>query len=130
MQKRPEVSVKLVLRAGDRVLMLHRASGSWEFTGGRLEWGETPEEAIKRELIEELDYAVPATPGFISLYNYVAKDGSQHSVILHYLLVIQEAPPLTTTDEEPDAEVVWLTKSELADVIPNSEFIGKIYGPS
>lgn len=127
MQKRPDVSVKLVLRAGGRVLMLHRASGSWEFPGGRLEWGESPEDAIKRELIEELNYSVPANPGFISLYNYIAEDSSQHSVILHYLLTVKEAPQLRTTDEEPDAEVVWLTKGELADIIPNTELIDKVY---
>lgn len=130
MQKRPDVSVKLVLRAGNRVLMLHHAKGVWEFPGGRLEWGEAPEEAIKRELIEELNYSITGTPTFVSLYNYIAKDGSRHSIILHYLLVIQKAPQLRTTNEEPDTEVIWLTKSELANIIPNPKFIDEVYARS
>ena len=127
MKRRPDISVKLVLRARGRVFMLHRMSGSWEFPGGRLEWGETPEDAIKRELIEELDYTVPGTPTFISLYNYIAKNGSRHSVILHYFLSLQQMPQLHTTAAEPDAEAVWLTRLELEGVIPSPKFIDEIY---
>jgi 8-oxo-dGTP pyrophosphatase MutT (NUDIX family) len=127
MQKRPDVSLKLVLRAEGRVLMLHRTAGTWEFPGGRLEWGESPEEAINRELIEELGYKVPATPKFIHVYNYISNDKTRHSILLHYFLAIEYIPELHATPEEPEPEVVWLTKADLSRIIPNPEFIEQIF---
>ena len=48
-----------VIRDGERVLMAQRPEGKaqaglWEFPGGKIEPGETPEEALARECREEL----------------------------------------------------------------------------
>ena len=55
--KRVEV-VAGILRDGDRILATQRGygdfQGRWEFPGGKIEPGESPEEALKRELREEL----------------------------------------------------------------------------
>lgn len=51
--------VGAVIRDGDRVLLAQRPEGKaqaglWEFPGGKIEPGETPEEALARECREEL----------------------------------------------------------------------------
>jgi len=48
-----------VIERGDRILICQRKRGSrhalkWEFPGGKIEPGETPQEALTRELREEL----------------------------------------------------------------------------
>ena len=52
--------VTAIMRKDDRVLVGLRPegknlAGQWEFPGGKLEMGETPEGALKRELYEELE---------------------------------------------------------------------------
>ena len=59
----PVVAAALV-DADRRVLLQQRPAGKslaglWEFPGGKVEAGETPEEALIRELEEELGIAVP-----------------------------------------------------------------------
>lgn len=48
-----------VIRKGDKIFATQRGygelKGGWEFPGGKIEDGETPQEALKREIEEELD---------------------------------------------------------------------------
>ena len=58
MLKQIEV-VAAIIRKEDKIFATQRGYGEWkdwwEFPGGKMEAGETPEEALKREIREELD---------------------------------------------------------------------------
>lgn len=51
--------VAAVIYAGGKIFASQRGygdfKGGWEFPGGKMEEGETPEAALKREILEELD---------------------------------------------------------------------------
>ena len=51
--------VAAIIRKGDRIFATQRGYGGfkdyWEFPGGKMEAGETPEQALVREIREELD---------------------------------------------------------------------------
>ena len=59
--KRIEV-VAAIIRKGDKIFATQRGYGDWkdwwEFPGGKMEAGETPEQALAREIREELDAAI------------------------------------------------------------------------
>jgi ADP-ribose pyrophosphatase YjhB (NUDIX family) len=108
-------------------MMKHRANGAYDFPGGRIEWGETPEEALRRELMEELTYATPAPPKFLEIWNYIAKDNSRHSVFLYYFLEVDEEPKFTITE---DADGLWLDKSFFLEKFKDPKRVGNMFSLS
>lgn len=65
--------VAAVIKKDNKIFATQRGYGElkdgWEFPGGKMEEGETPEEALRREISEELDIQV-SVGSFIDTIEY------------------------------------------------------------
>ncbi|HET6313445.1 MAG TPA: NUDIX domain-containing protein [Chloroflexia bacterium] len=77
------VAMVLLVEPGGRVLLQHRdddaqyAPGKWALPGGAMEGGETPEEAARREVLEETGLAIS---GPLALFAYYVAYADSNNV--------------------------------------------------
>ncbi|MGO2660418.1 (deoxy)nucleoside triphosphate pyrophosphohydrolase [Mycetocola reblochoni] len=99
-----------IVRADGAVLCAERGhgpfSGLWEFPGGKVEQGETPEQALVREITEELRCTVEVGRALTS----TPHDGGARPIVLTtYLCRLSEGEPSPTEH----GQLRWLAPAEL-----------------
>lgn len=105
--------VAAIICDGDRIFATQRGYGAWkdywEFPGGKVEPGETPEEALHREILEELDTAI-AVGDKITTIEY---DYPEFHLSMECFLATVTAGSLVLKEHEA---AKWLKKDELDTV--------------
>lgn len=113
----PESGIRVIVGAAivedGRVLACERSdppevAGKWEFPGGKVEPGESEEEALIRECEEELGVLV-------AVGERIGQDvtlGHGRSVLRVYLATLLKGQPVPLEH----SEIRWLSESQLGDV--------------
>lgn len=114
--------VAAIIQKDDRIFATQRGYGDfkdwWEFPGGKMEIGETPEEALKREIREELSAEI-SVDSFLCTVEY---DYPKFHLTMHCYLCSLLTEALHLNEHEAAR---WLTKDELNSVkwLPADEIV-------
>lgn len=107
-----EVVAAVIVRDG-RIFATQRGYGDfkdfWEFPGGKIEQGESPEDALKREIKEELDADI-SVDSFLQTIEY---DYPKFHLILHCYLCSLNTKEVHLLEHE---SARWLSTDELDSV--------------
>lgn len=111
--KQIEVVAAIIHDAEGRIFATQRGYGDykdwWEFPGGKMEQGETPEEALKREIWEELETRI-VVERFVATVEW---DYPHFHLTMHCYLCHVESGHLELKEHEA---AKWLNKEELESV--------------
>ncbi len=111
--KQIEVVAAIIHDAAGRIFATQRGYGDfkdyWEFPGGKMEPGETAEEALKREIWEELETRI-VVERFVKTIEW---DYLQFHLTLHCYFCHVESGHLELKEHEA---AKWLRKEELESV--------------
>jgi len=110
MKKQINVVGAVIVRGG-LVLCAQRGpsgglAGLWEFPGGKIEPGETPREALAREIVEELECTVEVGAEITTTSHEY--DFGVVNLTTFYCTLVQGSPVLTE-----HASVIWLGPDQL-----------------
>ena len=111
--KQIEVVAAIIHDDQGRIFATQRGYGEWkdwwEFPGGKMEAGETPEEALKREIWEELETRI-VVEQFVETVEW---DYPQFHLTMHCYLCHVESGHLELKEHEAAR---WLNKGDLESV--------------
>lgn len=105
--------VAAIIKNENKIFATQRGYGEfkdgWEFPGGKIEAGETPEDALIREIKEELNTEIQVG----QLLDTVEYDYPQFHLIMHCYLCTIKSGKLELKEHEA---AKWLTKDTLDSV--------------
>jgi len=112
-EKPPVLVAAGVLIEGERVLLTQRKAGAhlaglWELPGGKVDPGEDPRDAVRRELQEELGIDVEVgEPLEVTYFRYPEK------AVLLLFFVVALRPGSPAPQRLDVADLRWATRAEL-----------------
>ncbi len=109
MKASPVEVVAAVIRQSGMVFISSRKNMGWEFPGGKIEPGESPAEALRRELAEELDIHDAAILDKIFEITHAYPD---KTVRLHFFRTLLPAGTVITPKEGQSFQ--WVKPEALA----------------
>jgi 8-oxo-dGTP diphosphatase len=124
---RPVVAVGAIVFRDNRVLLVRRGEPPsrdlWAIPGGRVEIGETLQQAAEREILEETGITILAREP-VYTFDYIERDGAALPRF-HYVIVdlIADYVRGETRAGDDAADVRWISAAELDELNVSSKTV-------
>lgn len=86
-KKVQKTTTKGIFNNKNKILFVKDKKGKWELPGGRVEFGESPKTALKRECKEELSFKNVKVHNIVDAWSFCAVE---NSINYHFVLIIYE----------------------------------------
>lgn len=123
-----QIGVKVIIKnSQNQVLLLRRASQyllsgdvteSWDIPGGRIEPDENLEQALIREVQEEMGVMLEGSPALLMAQDIFVEAKGLHVVRLTYTHTTDAIGAITLSDEHTDSRWVTLEESKSLTIEP------------
>ncbi len=113
----PRPAVGAVVFKGEKVLLVRRANppskGRWAIPGGKIRWGETLQQAARREVLEETGITIRAGRPVHTFDSIVRDDAGR--ILFHYVIVDLEAEYVSGRLKAGDDadKAAWVTRKQI-----------------
>ncbi|GAB4347777.1 MAG: NUDIX hydrolase [Candidatus Abyssubacteria bacterium] len=142
----PRIRVSAVVRRGNTILLVNHQkenSNYWLLPGGGVRAGETAEEALAREVLEETSMVIKPGP-IIGICESIWPDRSRH--VVHFIYDTQAASGSPGTSSDPRVRgsrfveidslenltlhpplQTWLAKRFAGEFMPSPQYLGPLW---
>jgi mutator protein MutT len=133
-KKQIVVIVGIIKNSDEQVLLIKRnepelfeAHGKWELPGGKIEYGESPQDALAREIKEETGFKVQVNNLLPQpfVWNWEYPDHLQHTILFGFSCTLKNNDSVIKKPQDHHVSAIrWFTFEEIQSLslLPGVEF--------
>ena len=134
--RRPIVGVNVIATLPDGRLVLGRRvdNDQWIVPGGLLDWGESVEQAARRELAEETGLTLLRVERLVGVYSSLERDPRMHAVSIAIAATVDGEPKIQdsleirelrtfTVDDLPADRLAFDTRQQIEDYLSGRTYV-------
>ncbi|MEK6890108.1 MAG: NUDIX domain-containing protein [Nanoarchaeota archaeon] len=115
-EKYQKIVVTGLLKREGKVLILKRSSKEdflpnyWELPSGKVEFGETVEQALKREFKEETNLDIEVKSPY-KIFSYLSDNKNRHTIEIIFHVSCKDIKKLIISEDHQ--EYIWISKDDI-----------------
>jgi 8-oxo-dGTP diphosphatase len=116
-----DIPVKALIRKGDSILLVKEPDGQHALPGGRMNVGENPQEALLREIKEEIGLEIEVGD-LLDCNVFTSKSGMHHFVVVFSAKLLEDIGT-TQLDKKEVVSVDWVPLTEISSLPIRDEYL-------